>query len=42
VAIVTLRENAWADFVPFRGFDPESRTVIYVHQRHRGRERADP
>ena len=29
-AIVALWENAWAEFVPFLGFDPEIRTVIYT------------
>jgi len=27
-AIIRLRENAWAEFVPFLGFDREIRTVI--------------
>jgi transposase-like protein len=27
-AIVRLWENAWAEFVPFLGFDPEIRRVI--------------
>lgn len=29
-AIVTLWENAWAEFVPFLAFDPEIRSVIYT------------
>jgi transposase-like protein len=29
-AIVKLWENAWAEFVPFLGFDPEVRAVIYT------------
>src|SRR5262245_173158 len=29
-AIVKLWESAWAEFVPFLGFDPEIRTVIYT------------
>jgi putative transposase len=29
-AIVKLWEDAWAEFVPFLGFDPEIRTVIYT------------
>jgi transposase-like protein len=29
-AIVKLWENAWAEFVPFLGFDPEVRKVIYT------------
>ena len=29
-AIVKLWENAWAEFVPFLGFDPEIRSVIYT------------
>ena len=28
-AIVSLWENAWAEFVPFLSFDPEVRTVVY-------------
>jgi putative transposase len=28
--IVKLWENAWAEFVPFLGFDPEIRAVIYT------------
>jgi transposase-like protein len=29
-AIVRLWENAWAEFVPFLGFDTEIRTIIYT------------
>jgi putative transposase len=29
-AIVRLWENAWAEFVPFLGFDAEIRTIIYT------------
>ena len=29
-AIVNLWENAWAEFVPFLGFDPEVRAVMYT------------
>jgi putative transposase len=29
-AIVKLWESAWAEFVPFLGFDPEIRTIIYT------------
>lgn len=29
-AVVNLWENAWAEFVPFLGFDPEVRAVIYT------------
>lgn len=29
-AIVKLWEHAWAEFVPFLGFDPEVRAVIYT------------
>jgi putative transposase len=29
-AIIKLWESAWAEFVPFLGFDPEIRTVIYT------------
>jgi transposase-like protein len=28
-AVVKLWENAWSEFVPFLGFDPEIRTIIY-------------
>jgi putative transposase len=29
-AIIKLWESAWAEFVPFLGFDPEIRTIIYT------------
>jgi putative transposase len=29
-AIVKLWESAWAEFVPFLGFDPEIRTILYT------------
>ena len=29
-AIVKLWESAWAEFVPFLGFDPELRTIVYT------------
>ena len=29
-AVVRLWENAWAEFMPFLGFDAEIRTIIYT------------
>ena len=41
-AIVSLWENAWAEFVPFLSFDPEVRTVVYIDECDRVDQRPDP